>query len=146
MALLVIMIAMLFLLSSMDNNNAAIGAILIIDPIFLQSYSNDNCNNRNCICAFEIVILFMPKKLNSVFKKEKNIIIGAIHFPPLLGFKNFPGFELALKNALKDLRALEKGGADAAILENIYEKERLFFFKLTGTYLLERRKNYLKKD
>lgn len=60
-------------------------------------------------------------KLKKIFKKDKNIIIGAIHFPPLLGYANFPGFEMALKNALKDLAAFEKGGVDGIIFENNYD-------------------------
>jgi len=60
-------------------------------------------------------------KLNKIFKKRKNIVIGAIHLPPLLGYPDFPGFEIALKNALKDLSALEKGGVDALIFENNYD-------------------------
>ena len=60
-------------------------------------------------------------KLKKIFKKDKNIIIGAIHFPPLLGYADFPGFKIALDNALKDLKAFEKGGADAVIIENNYD-------------------------
>lgn len=59
--------------------------------------------------------------LAKIFKKNKNVIIGAIHFPPLFGYKNFPGFDVALKNALADLRALEAGGADGIIFENNYD-------------------------
>ena len=60
-------------------------------------------------------------KLNKIFKKNKNIVIGAIHFPPLLGYPDFPGFKIALENALKDLLTLEKGGVDAIIFENNYD-------------------------
>lgn len=56
-----------------------------------------------------------------VFKKSKRIIIGAVHFPPLLGYKNFPGFDVALQNAKKDIRAFESGGASATIIENNYD-------------------------
>ncbi len=59
-------------------------------------------------------------QLKKIFKKNKNIVIGALHFPPLLGFEDFPGFKLALKNALIDLRAFEEGGVDAIFLENNY--------------------------
>jgi len=59
--------------------------------------------------------------LSKIFKKEKNIIIGAIHFPPLLGYEEFPGFEVALENALSDLKAFEDGGVDAVIVENNYD-------------------------
>lgn len=60
-------------------------------------------------------------KLAKIFKKNKNIIIGAIHLPPLLGYKDFPGFDVALKNALADLRAFESGGVDGVIFENNYD-------------------------
>jgi len=60
-------------------------------------------------------------KLKKIFKKNKNIIIGAIHFPPLLGYSGFPGFKIALRNALKDLNAFEKGGVDGIIFENNYD-------------------------
>lgn len=60
-------------------------------------------------------------KLVKIFKKNKNIVIGAVHFPPLLGFLEFPGFEIARKNALKDLKALDDGGVDAIIFENNYD-------------------------
>lgn len=60
-------------------------------------------------------------KLKKIFKKDKNIIIGAIHFPPLLGYPNFPGYKIALNNALKDLTAFEKGGVDGIIFENNYD-------------------------
>jgi uncharacterized protein len=59
--------------------------------------------------------------LEKIFKKNKNLVIGAIHFPPLLGYEGFPGYDVALKNALKDLRAFEDGGADAIIFENNYD-------------------------
>lgn len=60
-------------------------------------------------------------KLYKIFKKNKNIVIGAIHLPPLLGYKGFPGFNIALKNVFADLKALEKGGVDGIIFENNYD-------------------------
>jgi membrane complex biogenesis BtpA family protein len=63
----------------------------------------------------------MKDILQTIFKKEYNIIIGAIHFPPLLGYPEFPGYEIALTNALADLRAFEVGAADAIIIENNYD-------------------------
>lgn len=63
----------------------------------------------------------MESKIYKIFKKDKNIIIGAIHFPPLLGYKDFPGLAVALKNALLDLKALESGGVDGIIFENNYD-------------------------
>ncbi len=60
-------------------------------------------------------------ELNKIFNKNSNIIIGAIHFPPLFGYKDFPGIEVALKNALADLKAFEDGGVNAIIIENNYD-------------------------
>ncbi len=59
--------------------------------------------------------------MKKIFKKSKNILIGAVHFPPLLGFSDFPGFETALSHALKDLKAFEQGGVDAIVFENNYD-------------------------
>ena len=58
---------------------------------------------------------------NKMFKKNKNIIIGAIHFPPLFGYSEFPGLDVCLKNALEDLKAFEYGGVDGIIIENNYD-------------------------
>jgi membrane complex biogenesis BtpA family protein len=60
-------------------------------------------------------------KLKDIFQKDKNIIIGVIHFSPLLGYNNFPGFDVALKNASEDLNSLKEGGADGVIFENNYD-------------------------
>lgn len=69
----------------------------------------------------------MNKVLRKIFKKDTHIIIGVIHFPPLLGFSDFPGYKETLKNALADLRVLEEGGVDGIFLENNYglSKERI---------------------
>ncbi len=63
----------------------------------------------------------MNKKFNKIFNNKKKIIIGAIHLPPLLSYSDFPGFDIALKNAIFDLNAFEKGGVDAIIFENNYD-------------------------
>jgi len=64
----------------------------------------------------------MQYKISKIFdKKNKKIIIGVIHFPPLLGYREFPGFEVCLDNAIEDLQAFEKGGVDAVIIENNYD-------------------------
>lgn len=87
-------------------------------------------------------------KINKIFNKNKNIIIGAIHFPPLLGYKNFPGFDIALNNALQDLKALEAGGVDAIIFENNYDIPHKIFVNpsiiSSMTYLGEKIKNSTK--
>ncbi|MBI2577819.1 MAG: BtpA/SgcQ family protein [Candidatus Wildermuthbacteria bacterium] len=59
--------------------------------------------------------------LKKVFGRENNIIIGAVHLPPLLGYPKFPGLKIATQNALADLNALEKGGAHGIIFENNYD-------------------------
>ncbi len=63
----------------------------------------------------------MENILSKIFKKDKNIIIGAIHFPPLFGYKDFPGLDIALENALQDTEVFEDGGADGIIIENNYD-------------------------
>lgn len=63
----------------------------------------------------------MENRLSAIFKKDKNIVIGAIHLPPLLGYPQFPGFRVVLRNALYDLYAFEQGGVDGIIFENNYD-------------------------
>lgn len=58
--------------------------------------------------------------MKNIFGKKKNIVIGAVHFPPLVGNKDFPGFKTALANARADVRAFELGGSDGIFLENNY--------------------------
>lgn len=69
----------------------------------------------------------MKNKLTEIFKKENKIIIGAIHFPPLLGYPKFPGFEIALKNVMHDLQSFENGGVDGVIIENNYDNPHKSF-------------------
>lgn len=68
-----------------------------------------------------LYIHYAMDKFHKIFRKSNKVLIGAIHFPPLLGYPDFPGFDIALENALSDLKALEDGGADAVILENNYD-------------------------
>ncbi|MCL4353261.1 BtpA/SgcQ family protein [Patescibacteria group bacterium] len=56
-----------------------------------------------------------------VFQLKNNIVIGMIHFPPLLGYLNFIGIDKSLQFALEDLRNLEKGDVDAIMVENNYD-------------------------
>ena len=63
----------------------------------------------------------MKNNLQKIFKKKKNIVIGVIHFPPLLGYPKFPGFDIAIKNALADLKVFEQGGVDGIFIENNYD-------------------------
>lgn len=59
-------------------------------------------------------------KLQKLFR-AKNPIIGALHFSPLLGYEGYLGIDKILKNALKDLEALEAGNVDGVIVENNYD-------------------------
>ncbi len=59
--------------------------------------------------------------VETIFAKNNAITIGALHLPPLLGYDGFPGFDVAIKNAIFDALALERGGADAIIFENNYD-------------------------
>jgi hypothetical protein len=58
--------------------------------------------------------------LSKLFRTSRPII-GAIHLPPLLGYPEFPGFDVAIQNALHDLRTLERGGVNGVIFENNYD-------------------------
>lgn len=53
--------------------------------------------------------------------KTKNPIIGMVHFPPLLGYKDFPGLQRCLEKSLRDTKTLEDGGVDAILIENNYD-------------------------
>lgn len=59
-------------------------------------------------------------KLKKLFKTERPVI-GMIHFMPLMGYRDFAGIDKVLQKALKDLRALEKGGVGAILVENNYD-------------------------
>ena len=59
--------------------------------------------------------------LSKIFNKNKNIIIGAVHLPPLSGYPDSPGFDVAIANALHDTQALIDGGVDGIIFENNYD-------------------------
>lgn len=63
----------------------------------------------------------MSERFKKIFSGHEGVIIGAVHFPPLVGYEGFPGLPEALKNALADIGAFEKGGADAVIIENNYD-------------------------
>jgi len=54
------------------------------------------------------------KKMN----EHKPFIIGMIHLPATLTYKGWPGLKKYIDKAKKDLKALEAGGVDAALLEN----------------------------
>lgn len=60
------------------------------------------------------------KKFKQIFPVKKPII-GMIHLLPLPGYKDHPGMGLVISHALKDLKALEKGGIDGVMVENEYD-------------------------
>jgi hypothetical protein len=61
------------------------------------------------------------------FFRTKNPIIGMVHFPPLLGYKDFPGLEVCLRKSLYDAKTLEKSRVDAIMFENNYDIPHLEF-------------------
>jgi len=79
-------------------------------PIFL----------RMVLKKSKIGIMKNIKIIQKIFKKKK-AIIGAVHFPPLLGYDGFPGLRAALETASKDIGTLERGGVDGVIFENNYD-------------------------
>ena len=84
------------------------------------------------------IIYYMINILNKIFNKDKNIIIGAIHFAPLLRYKDFPGYEIVLKNALADLTNFQEGGVDGVIIENNYDIPHKIFVDKEVTELMTR--------
>jgi uncharacterized protein len=87
----------------------------------------------------------MKNVLSKIFNKDKNVIIGAIHFAPLLGYKDFPGYKIILKNALEDLAALQDGGVDGVIIENNYDIPHKIFVEKETTELMIRLGKQIKK-
>ena len=69
----------------------------------------------------------MRANLKRVFGKEKNILIGMIHLPPLLGLAGFPGMARVIDKALADLGALQKAGFDGALIQNDQDKPHTEF-------------------
>lgn len=65
--------------------------------------------------------------LQKIFQKDKHIVIGVIHLPALLGYAEFPGFDVAIDNALQDLHAFEDSGVDGIIFENNYDLPHKIF-------------------
>jgi membrane complex biogenesis BtpA family protein len=49
-------------------------------------------------------------------------IIGVIHLPALPGYPQSRGLDHVIEKALRDLAALEAGGADGALVENEYDR------------------------
>ena len=55
-----------------------------------------------------------------IFSKPKTAI-GALHFPPLLGYKSYPGKDAIFECVKQDLAAFNEGGIDSIIFENNYD-------------------------
>ena len=60
------------------------------------------------------------KQIVNIFKTEKPLI-GALHFPPLLGYSEFTSMEDVLDFSLQNAKTLEQAGFDAIIVENNYD-------------------------
>ncbi len=58
--------------------------------------------------------------LGKIFK-TKRPFVGMVHFPPLLGYGDFPGLKTCFQKSLKDAKTLEKAGVDGIIFENNYD-------------------------
>ena len=52
---------------------------------------------------------------------SKKPIIWMIHFPPLIGYKNYPGEDIIIDKMLKEIKIYEKWWIDAIMLENNYD-------------------------
>ena len=48
----------------------------------------------------------------------KTVLIGMVHLLPTMSYDEWSGMEEMLDKALKDLKALQDGGADGALIEN----------------------------
>jgi len=59
-------------------------------------------------------------KLIKIFK-TKRPLIGMVHLPPLIGYKNYPGFDYIAKKMINEAKILEKSGFNGIIIENNYD-------------------------
>ncbi len=60
-------------------------------------------------------------KFKKMFPKKGKVVIGMVHCSPLLGYAEFPGFEIVKKKFIGDMKALIAGGVDAIMIENNYD-------------------------
>ena len=58
--------------------------------------------------------------LKAIFK-TKRPLIGMIHFPPLIGYPDYPGFDYIAQKMLTEAKILEKAGFDGMMIENNYD-------------------------
>jgi len=66
-------------------------------------------------------ILEIKDILVSKFEFTRKMVMGALHFTPLIGYEGYIDYNLILEKAMLDLKALEEGGVDAIIVENNYD-------------------------
>lgn len=59
-------------------------------------------------------------KLEIIFN-TKHPLIGMVHFAPLIGYRDYPGFDYITEKMLKEAEILEKAGFDGIIIENNYD-------------------------
>ncbi len=64
--------------------------------------------------------------LEQIFNTN-NPLIGMIHFPPLVGYKDYPGLDYIKNKAVKEAKILEQGGLDAIMVENNYDTPHVEF-------------------
>jgi uncharacterized protein len=58
--------------------------------------------------------------LNSIFHTQKPII-AMIHFPPLVGYKGYPGISVIEKRVISEVKILNNSGVHAIMVENNYD-------------------------
>lgn len=63
----------------------------------------------------------MDVGMDNLFDRTAGVVIGMVHFRPLLGTEGFAGIERVLDAAMSDVQALVDGGVDAVMLENNYD-------------------------
>ena len=77
----------------------------------------------------------MSPTLKQTFN-AKQPIIGMIHFPPLIGYPNFPGLDYILKKAIKETKILSNGNVDAIMVENNYDTPHKEFVTPEATAMM----------
>ena len=75
--------------------------------------------------------------LENIFKTKKPLI-GMIHFPPLIGNQDFPGYEYIENKMLNEANILEKSGFDAIIIENNYDLPHTEFISPESATMFEK--------
>jgi len=84
-------------------------------------------------------------KLESIFKTNKPLI-GMIHFPPLIGYIDYPGFSYIVKKMLTEANVLERAGFDGIIIENNYDMPHVEKIPATAAEMFASLANILQKE